>query len=701
MKRTALVSLAFAVVCALLAVTLGRDLTIQEDPVATLRDEDPIRHALFEFFQEKSPFQGRVFVDASELDQPARQAVITALGTAGYVQGGGPAPSTISPLALVPLLPAALVAKRLSDGEIAARVADARAAASLPGGVALLREMERDPFLFGPFLAANLLAPLSPKTRPARIVTFVLPPDAPRPSYAKIGAAYAALEGLRPAIHFVGGDFFAYENYLTVKSDVEFCLLVSIPLNLILFAVFVRRLVFLVLLFVGSAVSYVFGLAAVRLAGTEVYALVLAFTSTFIGFNNEYLVHLSGLDLRRIRRAMIGLGSAIGTTLIGFLVLLPSGSPIIQQMALVSLGGMAGFLAFLLANQKTLATVKVRTLRWPKLRFGKLSLVGIWVTAIAATLLFGVPEIKTSVDAFKVPTPRLDADVAHFQALMPAIDLTDVRAVELGATDPYAKWLEVRGPDSFHPLSIFKPAPEQAPALAVLERDYAPQMQKLAAAFSDAGFRFTFAPEAPAAALAAPDFLRTLEALSPPGALPWQAVVAGRPFLFIARPSADKAPDAVPVSPRRHYDELLTGLGRELGLLFLVGLAVMAVYLIPLQRNFWSVLYIFSPLAVFAALICALGAAFDRSLTVVHFMGFALVIALAVDYTAIAVSSDWHEEEMSKVLLTGLGTVASFGVLCAARHPLLRDLGFVVTAGAGSALIYALLFRFSRKEPHP
>jgi len=78
---------------------------------------------------------------------------------------------------------------------------------------------------------------------------------------------------------------------------------------------------------------------------------------------------------------------------------------------------------------------------------------------------------------------------------------------------------------------------------------------------------------------------------------------------------------------------------------------------------------------------------------IIHVMGWSLVIALAIDYTAVAVSSDHAPAETSKVLLTGLSTLATFGVLAFARHPVLRDLGFTVLLGCGLSLLLALFVR--------
>jgi predicted exporter len=119
----------------------------------------------------------------------------------------------------------------------------------------------------------------------------------------------------------------------------------------------------------------------------------------------------------------------------------------------------------------------------------------------------------------------------------------------------------------------------------------------------------------------------------------------------------------------------------------------MAVYLGYLQRSAARVLYVFAPLFLSALAYCAWARLTGATVTIVHVMGASIVIGLAMDYTAVSVSADHGDVELSKVLLTGLCTLASFGVLLFARHPVLRDLGAVVSIGCGIALAFALFVR--------
>jgi predicted exporter len=178
----------------------------------------------------------------------------------------------------------------------------------------------------------------------------------------------------------------------------------------------------------------------------------------------------------------------------------------------------------------------------------------------------------------------------------------------------------------------------------------------------------------------------------------------GRPWLVIGvhETDADKAETSLAVSGRRvmalnpkiHYNRLLTGISAQLLALFVAGLVGIGAYLIALQRCVFRLLYVAFPLglalAAFLAWIRCVG---PYEVNFIHLTAFALVISLAVDYTCIAVSTGFGELERTKILLTGLSTVASFGVLMAARHPVLRAIGATVTLGCGVSLVFALFVR--------
>jgi hypothetical protein len=519
----------------------------------------------------------------------------------------------------------------------------------------------------------------------------------PQPlDYERVAQVYDVLASLSPRVHFIGGDFFALENYRAVKHDILVCSTLSLVLTLLVFFALTARWVLLALLFFGSVVSYLTGVLAIRLFYGEIYAVVLAYTSTFVGFNNESLVHLAGVDLGRRDRSLLGIWSAIGTTFIGFVVLLLGRSVMVRQMALASLGGMAGFLAYLYAYRPTLRDARFRGFSWPKLTIHPWMVIALCVGSVAGVALVGVPRLETHVDAFRYATPVLEAQVEHFSRRLDALSLENVVAIEAkgspeAATAPLAAagLVDLRA----HPLFAYRGSAEQEETLALLRRAYPAATARLAALLEQGGLRLESpAPiDGQARVLDGWEYLRAVGTIGP---VRWMDEVSGRRWVIVGlRKGSCAPPDAVQLSPQHYYDTLLSSYSLELGWLFLAGLALMAVYLAWLQRSALRVAYVFAPLLLSTFAFCAWARLTGTTVTIVHVMGASLIIALATDYTAVAVSADHGDVELSKVLLTGLCTLASFGVLVVARHPVLRDLGAMVSMGCGIALAFALFLR--------
>ncbi|HEX9051270.1 MAG TPA: hypothetical protein VF841_12130 [Anaeromyxobacter sp.] len=692
MKR---VTLAILVATALLSIVVARTLSLDDDPIRSLTDPDPAVAALFERFQERSPFRGRIFVETGALPSRDREALEARLAGAGYVEEPlfrAPPPQEV--LALAPLLPADDLRALLGDDAVRRRADEAASVAGLPGGDGYLAALEADPAMLGPALLARLSGPRGGGGGAApRVFRSPSPMD-----YERAGEVYDALVALGPAVHFIGGDFFAVENYRAVKRDMVLCSTLSLVLSLAVFFLFNGRWALVGLLLLGTAVSYLTGLLAIRAFYAQVFAVVLAYTSTFVGFNNESLVHLSGIEERDARRSLLGVWSAIGTTVIGFLVLLLGRSVMVRQMALASLGGTAGFLLFLVPYRRVLRAVRFRPVDWPKLTVSPGAVAAACGACAVGVAVLGVPRLDTRIEDFRFQTPALDAQVAHFSRALDALALENVVAVPVaGAPGAALADLAARGlvDASRHPLSLWRPPAAQEESLRVLREEWPGATARLVARLAGAGIRIAPPPRPPddLRPIGEWELLDRLGALSP---IRWADRAGGHRYLFVGlRPGV--APPAgaalLAMSPRHHYDALLTGLSRELGWLFLAGFAAMALYLGLLQRSLARVLYVFAPLFPSALAFAAYARVTGAPLSIVHVMGFSLVIALALDYTAVAVSTDHRPLELSKVLLTGLTTLATFGVLVLARHPVMRELGVTVAIGCGISLAFALFVR--------
>ncbi len=699
-RKTLLVLLAVAGLAVLL-----RGTTLEHDPIRAVSDPDPVRAGLFDAYQRGNVFRERVLVEDGALGEPDRTRLQDALRTAGYEQiPVFERPAREQVLRLAPLLPPDDLRALLDDGTIDARAREAISVAMLPGGDAYLREIEADPLGLATALATRLLGNAGAGAGGA-----IRAYRAPRPiDFPRVERAYEVLKSLSPPVHFIGGDFFAVENYRAVLHDILVCSIASLALTLAIFSLFTRRWALLGLLLLGSLVSYLVGLLGLRVFYAEVYAVVLAYTSTFVTFNNEALVHLSGIETGRRRGQLIGIWSAIGTTLFGFVVLLFARSVMVRQIAIASIGGMLGFLLFLVPYRSTLATIRIRPIALPSLTLRPWLVGAVCAASLGGVLAVGIPRVGTSIDTFRIHTPALDQQVDYFSRMLASLSLDDVAGVRVPAGgDPgdVLRPLAARGilDLSRHPLALWRPAVEQERALSTLRDGYPRAVARLTGLLARSGIRVRPDQDFPATvhAIGAWEFLDLVGTIGP---VRWTETVNGERFVMagLSVGAPPELPDGViPVSPRRYYDGILTSASRELAWLFLAGLVVMGIYLAALQRSVARVLYVLAPLSLsalaFAVYIRTTGATVD----IIHVLAFSLIIALATDYASVLVSTGHAPPEQAKILLTGASTLATFAVLWSARHPLLRELGATVTLGCAVSLAFALFIRLPAADEGP
>lgn len=684
---------------------LLRGTALEHDPIRALSDPDPVRAALFEGYQRASVFRDRVFVEDGGLGEGDRSRLQEALRAAGYQEIPvleRPTPEQIFRLAS--LLPASDLRALLVDEAIDARGQEAISIAMLPGGAAYLREIEADPLGLAPAVATHFLGDAGAQAGGA-----IRAYRGPRPiDFRRVEPAYDLLASLSPPLHYIGGDFFAVENYRAVLRDILVCSIVSLAITLGIFSLFTRRWALLGLLFLGSLLSYLVGLLGLRVFYAEVYAVVLAYTSTFVTFNNEALVHLSGIEASRRKGQLVGIWSAIGTTLFGFVVLLFARSVMVRQIAIASIGGMLGFLLFLVPYRSTLATIRIRPISLPSLTLRPWIVAALCAASVGGVLAVGIPRVGTRIDTFRIHTPALDVQVDHFSRRLTSLSLEDVVGVRVptgGDPGDVLRPLASRGilDLSRHPLALWRSSDEQEEAVSILRNGHPRAVARLTGLLARNGIQIQVAQDLPATVRAI-DGWEYLELVGAIGPVRWTETVNGDRFVMAGLSSHAPAelPDAlIPVSPRRYYDGLLTSASRELAWLFLAGLVVMGIYLSVLQRSFARVLYVLAPLSLsalaFAVYIRHTGATVD----IIHVLAFSLIIALATDYASILVSTGHAPPEQAKILLTGASTLATFAVLWSARHPLLRELGATVTLGCAVSLAFALFIRLPVADEGP
>jgi len=143
------------------------------------------------------------------------------------------------------------------------------------------------------------------------------------------------------------------------------------------------------------------------------------------------------------------------------------------------------------------------------------------------------------------------------------------------------------------------------------------------------------------------------------------------------------------VSPQLFNREVSSAISRDLRRFIILALIIVSLILLVLLRNLYQALLALLP--VLAGLLSMFGimGALGISFNIFNLVAAILIIGLGVDYGIFMVyrlfrGSDQATEKA--VLVSGLTTLAGFGVLVLARHPALNSIGLTVLLGVGGAL---------------
>ncbi len=553
-----------------------------------------------------------------------------------------------------------------------------------PGSSSYLKNLDQDPLGMAELVVESFMKSSSfYKGRKVLIFERKGPLD-----FNDIQKVESYLKQFNPKGNWTGADFFALANYTIIKRDILFCSIASLVFGLLIFYYLCPSISLLAILIVGTSVSYVFGLLAVSLFYSFIFTIVLTFTSTFVGFNNEYLIHFSGIK-EHSWKALVGLGSAIGTTLIGFLILLFSRNPIISQIGVVSIAGMIGFLSFLFLFQNKLKKIEFRKISLPYIKISSKFLVVLWTIILPIILLSSHLNFATNIEEFRFAPQDLEKRTENLNRNLENLNIANLYAIPTKSGEIFKTFDSFRSKDmGFHPLNLFK---DLAPAqLLQLSRKLNVQTQKLDDMLKKSEITLKLGSKAyHFSSLKVENYLDLWSEFT----IDW-LLKGEKQRLFLTLSQPKYLPEgAVPLFPKGFYNWILTTLQGELIVFFLIGLLVMAFYLVPWQRDFMKILYIFTPLFLSFAVMILYVQWFERSINIIHTMGFSLVIALSLDYSAILVSSRHAIVDLSKVIITGLMALSSFSVLIFADHPVIHDLGITVTIGTTTSLIFCLFFR--------
>lgn len=660
-----------------------KNLKIEQDIVASLDKSRPEEAALFHKIQGSGFFQDQLYLRFLNNDPKVREALTVALAEANYALKDSSTPSLSDPAELysfLAFLPDETFQKLVSAEHRKDVVQEIKSWINAPGGLSLIKLINQDPLLLSRELPKliGLEGPSDPPLIAKRKGDL---------DWEKTRKLYEFMQKEDKNFDYLGGDFFALENYDAVQHDIWLVTVLSTILSLIVFRIFCRQWSLLLFLICGTLLSAVVALLFAEASYGALYGLILAFASTFVSFNNEALVHLSGINWQKPERTtLIAVLSAIGTTIIGFLVLLVSSSHLTKQLGLLSLGSLLGFLGFLWIFRDKLETMEFRSLDLPSWIWRKKTLVGSFTLLITLFLALPKPALKTNLEEFRFATPYLIGATEKFAAGYKALSFEALHAVPKEDFENLEKSGFV-DETIFHPLRYFANEETQKRRLEERLPQLAEYQRALSAEMESEGLRSSFAPSQ-SLTLDRSEYLSFWQKLMP---LPWES-----PDHYLVFLKADSDfPSAIPMHPRAFYEYILNDLSKNLALLFAFGLGAMLFYLIPWQRSLSKILLIFLPLLLALIVLQLLFYFTDRNLTILHIMGLSLVISVALDYGSVLVSTDHNPKEQGKVFLTGALTLCSFGSLLFARHPVLHELALVVFIGT---LVSWLMALFTRNE---
>ena len=549
-----------------------------------------------------------------------------------------------------------------------------------------------------------------------------------------MSAVRAAIKTLPPdtTALVAGGHRHTEENANVIMRDVSYI----IPISLILFAaaylVFVRTVQGLSI-FLLPGVALIIASACVGLFYGSLSGIVIGFGSVILGITSDYAIHVyfairNGTNVARsLERVSKPLLVGAGTTLVAFVAFLFSDIPCITQMAVFSVSGIvAAVLLALVVLPHFLDAKKGRQLRASQMKrecaIRRAPLAAVWlILLIVLVVLFREVPVNGDVRALSYVSEAITADETRTRELWGGLRESAMMAVrgntlEEALSKNDAVWealgkashkgdfdrSRITGLGGILPAISTQTARHEA--WKTFWREHGPNT---VARLGTLGAEVGFAPGAFAAfadwitaepALMHPETLEGIGLILPlqlarktekgsivyslvPPDIPSAvlAVLAEKGATFIA---GHTFRDALASATRS--DMVRFGCFSLLGVVFMVAVAL---------RSPWRVALALLPIAVGLGSVLAVYQIFDLSLNIFHAIALPLVVALSVDYGVFILANlegTLEAESRKGVILSGLTTLSSFGVLLLAIHPALHSLGLTVVLGLTAALVTAL-----------
>ena len=669
-------------------------------------------------------------------------------------------------LALVSDQPEQEIPSRFSAAGIAEALEQLKAQLRLPSGMMIKRMATADPMLLFTQKMTGMQAQGSKMSAPlyrehffsadrrhqlilARTNKAPMDIDAQAPILAMISEGFDAENekaGRKYSLSFTGVNRFAVESATRIKADISWAMWVSSIGVLVIFLAFYRRLRFLPLVVAPLGFGMVTALGVTLAVYGTIHGLTLAFGSTLLGISIDFPVHLlNHMRLSREpdpeaaranwRRLHWSLTLGMGTTLIGFVILLVSEYPGVQQIALFGSVGVAAAFLFSVAFLPLLR-------RWvteaqpPGAGVGQalarmaavvrqrraliLALLGLALLGAGVPAATGGINLERDLRKLQAADPQTIADDAAIKARLPgaefslllfvsgesleqALQKSDVLYLRLQELQQQGR---VAAFNSLHPL-----LPSQALQRRNLEalRTIPDLEQRFRDALSAADFKLeafgklfealTEVREGKAPMLDAGTLRETQ--LSE-----WTSNFLfekdGQHHVVTMVKAADPqdtlegalGPEVIGFSEVGLASALFSAFQRDAVKLILLGLIAIAIVLMAYHRRFAPAISSILPAIGAAWLTLGLIAVFGARINFLHVMSFLLVLCMGVDYGIFVADSlkSRGERELPvaarSVALSALTTFFAFGVLGFCQNPALQAVG--QTAGIGILLACVL-----------
>jgi predicted exporter len=557
-------------------------------------------------------------------------------------------------------------------------------------------------------------------------------------------------------LRLTGAGVFAAESRALIKREVARVAALGMALVAALLLAAYRSPLALALGLLPVLTGALVGVAAVALGFGTVHGITLGFGTTLIGEAVDYAIYLfvqtgaapatEGARQEWLARFWPTIRLGVLTSMLGFAALLLSGFPGLAQLGLYSVCGLAaaalftrGVLPQLLPENfrvRDLSSVGARLGRWT-------SAAGRWhwlvpaLAASAAVLLLAQRDALWARDLSSLSTLS-DADQAYDGRLRADMGAPDSRylVVVEGHAEQDALQAAERAAAALRPLVAtgaiagFDSPSRYLPSEATQEARAAslPEPRELRLRLRQAlrgmplraerleGFVADVAKLRAGARLRHADLEGTglgaaLDTMLLKRAAGWQALLPLRaPGTGAGAVDVDKVRAALAGSGallldlKAEANALYTGYLHEAIVLSAAGVAAVLLLLMVALRSATRVWRVAAPLGAAVLVTAAVLAASGQVLTLLHLVGFLLVVAVGSNYALFfdraAAEGAPQARVLASLALANATTVIGFGVLATSSVPVLRAMGATVALGALLALVFAALLSGARPDAH-